>query len=423
MFLFHLRWEFSTSSFTLAMRSLFTTSAGVENTNQPTQVNNTRTPGVSHPARHQNSQLRQTHHLPRHPPVPSHPYRRPRPFLLVKPPSLSPDPLIHSFSTATLDLVDNAIQNSWATDTVSKYSNAVKHFTRFCIKEKVPLNLRFPADEFVLCAYAASCAGLNGSTIRNRFSALKAWHHVHNANWQGGMRLRIVLNGVRNLAPRSSMRPPRPPISLSMLSQLISSLNLDDPLDVAIAACASVSFWGQCRLGELLATSSSDFSIFIRPSRSHFRPSKRNSTSYTLFLPRTKTHRHGDNVVLVTQDGISNPLSLLRHHLNINILPANSPLFTYVTASGPRVLTRDLFLARCNEVWATFGYPRTTGHSFRIGGTTHLLLAGIPPDVVKVMGRWSSDSFLRYWRHLEDIAPLYATNAKLRRAQIRKKNS
>jgi hypothetical protein len=54
---------------------------------------------------------------------------------------------------------------------------------------------------------------------------------------------------------------------------------------------------------------------------------------------------------------------------------------------------------------AAEGISRITGHSFRIGGTTELLRRGVPPDVVKMAGRWSSDSFLRYWRKKEDILP------------------
>jgi hypothetical protein len=49
-------------------------------------------------------------------------------------------------------------------------------------------------------------------------------------------------------------------------------------------------------------------------------------------------------------------------------------------------LTRRKFLQRCNEIWTMRNLPRSTGHEFRIGGTTHLLLSGLPPDVVKALG-------------------------------------
>ncbi|KAG2053677.1 hypothetical protein BDR06DRAFT_840679, partial [Suillus hirtellus] len=71
-------------------------------------------------------------------------------------------------------------------------------------------------------------------------------------------------------------------------------------------------------------------------------------------------------------------------------------LFAYRDAKEDlTTLTKRKFLARCNPVWSQHG---TSGHSFRIGGTTELLLRGVPPHIVKVLGRWSSDAFLRYWR-------------------------
>ncbi|PPQ94250.1 hypothetical protein CVT25_004970 [Psilocybe cyanescens] len=318
----------------------------------------------------------------------------------------------HHFSKKARDSLKRALSNSWAPSTLSKYSNAIDHFITFCDLEKVPEHLRFPTDEFVLCAFAASGVGTSShSTICNKISAVKAWHHTHGIKWNGGSRLRLVLNGVKNLTPLSSIRPPRPPINARMLAQLIKGLDLNNALDSAIAACAAIAFWGQCRLGELLASSSSSvLSTNSIPSRRSLRQSKRNTHSYILALPQTKTKKRGEDVILTQQTNNSDPLQLLRNHMLINKLPQRLPLFAYTTPSGPKTLTKRHFITRCNAIWKTHGYPRTTGHSFRIGGTTELLLAGVPPDVVKTLGRWSSDSFLRYWRSPEDIAPQYTQN-------------
>ena len=295
----------------------------------------------------------------------------------------------HTFSDRTQNQLNLAIRNSWANSTLKGYSRTVRHFLKFCDGEAIPSHLRFPADESILCAYAASDAGhTSGNTIRNRMSALKAWHHTHNVLWQDGMRLHIVLNGVKNLTPLTSIRPLRPPVTKSMINALLSGLNLESPLDTAVAACAATAFWGQCRLGELLAPSNTDLTTSQRPACSHLTRGQK-STSFTLILPQTKTHRRGESVVIAAQNCPSNPLPLLQHHLSINNLPQDFPLFAYSSPSGPTVLTKSLFLARCNDVWSTFGYPRTTGHSFRIGGTTELLLSGVSPDVVKKMGRWA----------------------------------
>jgi hypothetical protein len=330
------------------------------------------------------------------------------------PSSIGPHSFFHVNDTSNLlspqsrNYVTHAIQNGWAKSTVKRYSGAIDQYIRFCDDESIPDHLRFPADEFVLCAFAASSAGIHARTTpRNRLSALKAWHLAHNLEWRGSSRLRYVLNGVHNLAPRSSRRPPRPPVNASMLTQLISHLNLASPLDIAVAACATTAFWGQCRLGELLPISSNPIPSTPLPTRSGFKRSLRNPLSCIIRLPCTKTHRHGQDVVLVDQRADINPITLLKRHLRINDIPNDTHLFSYTSTNGFTPLTKSLFLRRCNEIWQILGYPRTSGHCFRIGGTTELLIAGTPPDVVKATGRWSSDSFLRYWRSLDEIAPMY----------------
>ena len=304
--------------------------------------------------------------------------------------------------------ITRAIQNGWAKSTVKQYSGSIKQYIRFCDTEGIPEIFRFPADEFVLCAFAASSAGIHArNTPRNRLSALKAWHVAHNLRWNGSARLRYVLNGVHNPTPQTSKHPPRPPVSATMMIQLVQRLNLNSPLDVAVAACATMAFWGQCCLGELLPSSLLVLLSLFFPLRSSLRRSLRNPQAYVVRLPHTKTHQHGQDVVLVEQCEPINPITLLMKHLQVNRIPHDTHLFSYTTPHGLRPLTKSLFLRRCNEIWHPLGYPRTTGHCFRIGGTTELLIAGTPPNVVKATGCWSSDAFMRYWRSLDDIAPKY----------------
>jgi hypothetical protein len=335
---------------------------------------------------------------------------------------LEPRPVTHSFfdvrndslmlSSHTKDHVMQAIQNGWANSTLKRYSGAIKQFIHFCDVERVPDHLRFPADEFVLCAFAASSFGKHaGGTPRSRLSALKAWHTAHNVKWNGSARLRYVSNGVRNCVPGASRRPPRPPVNAKMLVQLVQNLDLNSPLDAAVAACASTAFWGQCRIGELLPLSSSPPSSHPLPLRSDFKRSLKDTRSCILRLPQTKTHRYGQDVVLVDQRYPINPISLLKNHIRVNKVHEDQPLFSVTLSGGPHSpLTKRLFLQRCNAIWSVFGYPHTTGHCFRIGGTKELLILGTPPDVVRATGRWSSDSFHRYWRSLEEIAPHHIRN-------------
>ena len=96
------------------------------------------------------------------------------------------------------------------------------------------------------------------------------------------------------------------------------------------------------------------------------------------------------------------------HHITSNsAVPTTAPLFAFETSEGSWApMKRTWFIDRCNEVWAE-GLSSVKGHGFRIGGTTHLLLLGVDPWVVMAQGRWSSQSFLGYWRRCEEILALF----------------
>src|SRR5882724_12689487 len=62
-------------------------------------------------------------------------------------------------------------------------------------------------------------------------------------------------------------------------------------------------------------------------------------------------------------------------------VPPSEHLFSFETATGDYApMHTSWFLNRCNEVWSGKGLSTLSGHSFRIGGTTQLLLLGINPS-------------------------------------------
>jgi hypothetical protein len=92
------------------------------------------------------------------------------------------------------------------------------------------------------------------------------------------------------------------------------------------------------------------------------------------------------------------------------------PLFCYPHGSPAtlRLLTTCVFLNCVNAILVPPGYLHITGHCFCIGGTTDLLVHGVPPAIVRMAGHWHSNSFLLYWRkhntvilqHVQNIAEL-----------------
>lgn len=123
------------------------------------------------------------------------------------------------------------------------------------------------------------------------------------------------------------------------------------------------------------------------------------------------------------------PIQPLREHMESNQIQPNEFLFSHwseetIKKTGKKkgfMLTREHFLKRVNELLVARKLHPITGHCLLIGGTTQLLRNGVNVDLVKKMGRWSSDSFLRYIREIvlilgENYLKLQITHAPERRA-------
>ncbi|KAE9400516.1 hypothetical protein BT96DRAFT_819072 [Gymnopus androsaceus JB14] len=270
-----------------------------------------------------------------------------------------------------------------------------------------------PPSEATLCNYAALFAGkLAGGTTRAKLSAVKSWVQRRGLVWNGRDSLRNVLSGVERRAPSSSFREQRPPVKKEHLSILFDELDLSDAcgLDRALAAASAGCFYSQLRGGEIFPPSAdpNDYDSSSFPTVKDLRPPNKNGDR-KLKLPKTKVSQsRGEEVIYSPQPGRTSPTRAWREHIRVNRLGPDDPLMAYREDNGElKVLTKPTFLKRCNAVWSKHNIPRMTGHCFRIGGTTHYLVIGIPPDVVKALGRWKSDAFLRYWRDLESLASIH----------------
>jgi hypothetical protein len=220
--------------------------------------------------------------------------------------------------------------------------------------------------------------------------------------------MKAALDGAAILAPPSSKRPKRTPMTLDTISSLATRFDLSKPLDAAVFACLTTTFFSAARLGEFTLTALKSFN----PNQ-HVKPSDvlqkqdRNGLQVTVFsLPRTKCSITGEEVFWAAQEGVFDPQAALKNHLTVNNPPADQPLFAWRHPNGIRPLTRSEFLKRINLAASELGLDSLKGHGIRIGATLEYLLRGVPFDVVKSIGRWSGESFLLYLRqHAVIIAP------------------
>jgi len=197
--------------------------------------------------------------------------------------------------------------------------------------------------------------------------------------------LKAALDGAITLAPRSSRRTKRAPFTVKNILDIQSHLNSSLPLDAAVLACLTSTFYSLSRLGEFTVKTITGFdgSQHVKRSDVIMDAEDRNGLQVTkIHLPRTKTS------------------------FSVNDPAHGEHLFAWRHPNGMRPLTRTTFLKRIGEIIRKNNMPNLKGHGLRIGGTLEYLLRGVPFDVVKSMGRWSSDAFTGYLRqHAMIVAP------------------
>jgi hypothetical protein len=260
-------------------------------------------------------------------------------------------------------------------------------------------------------SFVAKLAGIySASAISNYTAAVRAWHTVHGIPWEvESLELKAIIKGAKRMAPRTSVRKKREPITVDYIEKVYPHFSMTEPLDVAVFACLTSAFWATARLGELTIQNLAAFDPEIHVKRSDVgeRVDRRGLKTTTIHVPQTKANYEGEDLYWAKQDGVCDPEEALRIHLEINNPAADFHLFGYRSQQGSTVpLTKTSFSKRLSEAAKVAGLPRMHGHSIRIGSTLEYLLRGLPFDVVKAKGRWKSDAFHQYLRdHAKVLAP------------------
>ena len=163
--------------------------------------------------------------------------------------------------------------------------------------------------------------------------------------------------------------------------------------DLLFATLLVTGFHGLLRLGELTFPDSS----YLRDWR---KVTKRSSLvilnhQYEFFLPGHKADRffEGNKVLIGSFSSSFDPFPIFHRYISSRdrLFPAASPL--WLTAAG-NVPTRSFFMSRFRKI-----FPKSfAGASMRAGGATHLASLHTPPEIIRAVGRWSSDAWEIYIR-------------------------
>ena len=211
--------------------------------------------------------------------------------------------------------------------------------------------------------------------------------------------LSTVLKGIK----RSKGTPPVPklPITTDVLIRLHGLLDFSDSKHASFWAICIVSFFGLFRKSHLLPLSAKIFSSATFLTRSDFTFDE--STVY-IKVRWSKTIQLGQRTVIIPLVGMSSPLCpVAAVSRAFRLTPGADPhgqAFCWRDSfyGANRVFTYRDFMLSLHTFLSSLGLVSSQygSHSFRRGGASFALEAGIPLDVIAVMGDWRSDAMYLY---------------------------
>ena len=276
------------------------------------------------------------------------------------------------------------------------YESGIKAYYKFCEKFKIqPL----PASSLTLQFFCVhnSCY-TSYKTLKVYLAAIRLRHLEQGLDDPtNDDLLHLVCRGIRRLQGDKIRK--RLPITINLLrtlkSQLANSAFFTVLEQRLLWAAFSLAFYGFMRVSKFTTPPTSDT---FSPPGLHWRDIQlnTNSMSFTLHQSKTDPFRQGHQINISATNTSTCPVRAMHKYISM-IPPANrkGPLFNggrFSPLSRANVTTtlRQL-LHGTNEEPVNYA-----SHSFRIGAATTAAAAGLPPALIKTLGRWKSNAYETY---------------------------
>ena len=287
-----------------------------------------------------------------------------------------------------------------ADSTKRSYTTHKNMYFRFCfIMGYCPV----PATTEIICHYTAFLArSLKVSSIKNYLNIISLLHkelglsNPLSDNWF----LKSLLTGIKRIKGNEIKQ--KLPITLNILRGIFYLLNMNNSYDATFWAVCLVMFFGLFRKSHLLPLSHTKFDSNKQFSRSSF---KFYYWGILLTVKWSKTIQFRERSVQIPLPRIPGsifcPVSSLQHALSFTSgAPAHSHAFSYLDLPhcNRRCMTYRSFVSKLRSCLRSLGVSLDdyAGHSFRRGGASFAFQAGVPIEMIGMLGDWKSNSVLLY---------------------------
>lgn len=279
-------------------------------------------------------------------------------------------------------------------------------------------------NEQIIIYFAAFCKNshLRYETIKLYLSGIRHFYIRYNIdsplNYPGQLlQLQYVLRGLKKSQQNNPIT--RLPITFDLLERMIRILPKHMCLydEAMYRAILLLAFFGFLRCGEFTVQQEGKFNpmlnLCLGDVSFHF------VNRYDIFLKNSKADVFRQGVRIPISQSYTNrsvcPVYHMKQYIALRSASgcsAKDPLF--MDSQGV-ILHRSQFIRNMKQLLKMVGVDPDlyNGHSFRIGAATSAGKHNVPDHLIKVLGRWSSDSYLKYIR--TDVKAIcHAQNAMAR---------
>ena len=251
-----------------------------------------------------------------------------------------------------------------------------------------------------LCLYAQflSKTFRSVSSIRNYVHGVKVLHLMtdYDSDIFKCFELKLILRGLRRLHPHCVRKAS--PMSPEILVAILPFFDFASPLHVACWSAYLLAFYMLARKSNLVPSSLGKFDVNRQLCRGDV---VCGDLGLLVTLRWSKTNQFGQRSVQIPLPKIHGSVLCpwRAYRRLIRLVPAQlcEPLFLFST-SPRKCVTSYYFVKILREVLTKAGFQAScfTGHSFRRGGATFAFQVGVPGELIKFQGDWSSEAYLQY---------------------------
>ena len=269
-------------------------------------------------------------------------------------------------------------------------------YLEFCIYFGL---VAFPATEQVISWFAQKVANTvkSARTVASAVSSVKKLHLILKFHIRGfkDYLLRITLMGIGRGCSHVSQQAQ--PITPDILSKIYGKLDLSLKEDALFWLCCIMGFFLLFRKSNLLPDTLRGFD----PSK-QLRWEDLVYTGHNIIvgIRWSKTDQFGRELktypLPVIPGSFLCPLNAIRNVLKFTGCKGTDHIFARGDGTS---LTYRQFQNRLRGVLAAVGVSNPkdfSSHSFRRGGATFAYLCGVPTEIIKLLGNWKSDCYLKY---------------------------